>query len=331
MNTPRVSIGMPVYNGERYLADAIRSLLDQTFTDFELLIADNCSTDDTLKIANEFAAKDQRIKVVSREQNRGAIDNFNFVFRETGGEFFKWAASDDLCAPTYLEKCVETLDQTPDVTWCHCDSDKVDAHGNSLLGRLPENDPTVEVRGGKLCWKGFPRNEFANDSPAVRFREVILGTTWCVDSYGLFRRSVLEKSRMLINVYGAEKVLIGEVSLIGKYAHVYEPLFAQRIHEEASSAIASHAKQQEYMGAKRRSYLKTRFALFRAHLRSIHRQRLSWTNRIRSYWALTQYVFQFQKWLAKLGEMFSRKGIGGAGKQLLNNASAANKSDASAR
>ena len=313
---------MPVYNGEQYLSLAIESLLQQTFSDFEILIADNCSTDRTVEIAEQYAASDSRIRIIEREENRGAVDNFNFVFHETKGEYFKWAAADDFCAPSFIEKCFYALEKQPEAVWCHCDSDKVDSNGNSLLERLPANDPTVVTKNGKRSWKGFPRSQTDSESPALRFKDVLLGTTWCVDSYGLFRRSALEKTRLFIDTYGAEKVMIGELALIGKYAHVGEPLFSQRIHEQASSSLDSLEKQQEYVGVKRQSYVKTRFKLFCAHLQSIHRHRIGWWNRLRSYMALTQYLFQFRKWFGMIGKQFSRRGVAGAGKRLLKSAKA---------
>ena len=116
---PRVSIGLPVYNGERWLAEALDSLLAQTYSDFELIISDNGSTDDTQAICEEYAARDRRIRYIRQEINRGLAWNWNCVFEESAGDYFKWAACDDLYHPTFLERCVQILDQYPDVAWCH--------------------------------------------------------------------------------------------------------------------------------------------------------------------------------------------------------------------
>src|SRR5262245_57216615 len=93
---PRVSIGLPVYNGAKYLAEAIDSLLEQTFSDFELIISDNGSTDATPAICEEYAAKDGRIRFLRQEINRGLAWNWNCVLEESRGAYFKWAACDDL-------------------------------------------------------------------------------------------------------------------------------------------------------------------------------------------------------------------------------------------
>lgn len=318
MTSPRVSIGMPVYNGQTYLRKAIESILDQTYPDFELLIADNCSQDDTVAIAEQYASSDRRIRIIRRESNQGAVDNFNFVFRQTSGEYFKWAAADDWCAPTFLEKCVAALDSDPEAAWCHCDSDKIDAEDRSLIPQIPPTDPLLERHGEQLRWRGFPRPDSDHPSAAVRFHRVLLGTTWCVDAYGLFRRTALDQTRLFIDLYGAEKVLIGELSLIGKYAHVPELLFAQRIHDTASSSLESHEAQQEYAGIKRKGFFRTRLDLFAAHRRSIFRHRLSAWDRIRCGWALTSYLLQFGKWWKLLGDLRHRRGLGGGGRRLLD-------------
>src|SRR3954470_1068595 len=93
---PRVSIGLPVYNGQRFLAPAVSSLLAQTFADFELVICDNASTDDTEAICRRFAERDPRVRYHRNEQNVGAAPNFNRALALSTGQYFKWAAHDDL-------------------------------------------------------------------------------------------------------------------------------------------------------------------------------------------------------------------------------------------
>src|SRR4030067_476273 len=93
---PAVSIGVPVYNGELHMRAALEALLAQTFTDFELIISDNASTDNTELICREYAARDTRIYYFRHEKNQGASANFQFVLDQAGGEFFMWAACDDV-------------------------------------------------------------------------------------------------------------------------------------------------------------------------------------------------------------------------------------------
>ena len=113
VRNPKVSIGLPVYNGEKFLAEAIESILGQTFSDFELIISDNASTDRTEEIARSYAASDRRIRFVRQEGNRGASKNFGLVFELASGEYFKWAAYDDVLMPDFLTECVALLDDDP--------------------------------------------------------------------------------------------------------------------------------------------------------------------------------------------------------------------------
>jgi len=93
---PWLSIGMPVYNGEKYIREALDSLLAQSFTDFELIISDNASSDGTERICRDYAARDERVQYVRHAKNRGAIRNFQFLLDYVHGEYFMWAAHDDV-------------------------------------------------------------------------------------------------------------------------------------------------------------------------------------------------------------------------------------------
>lgn len=115
MTSVCVSVGMPVYNGEKHVAGAIRSFLDQEFTDFELIVSDNASTDRTGQIARDFAAQDSRIRYVRQSRNIGALANFTLVFEEARGEFFQWAAHDDLWRPFWLEDAFKVLRTDPEI------------------------------------------------------------------------------------------------------------------------------------------------------------------------------------------------------------------------
>lgn len=107
---PKVSIGMPVYNGEEFLRKKMDSLLSQTFTDFELIISDNASTDSTPLICKEYLQKDKRIRYTKQEKNMGVIWNFNFVLQQARGRYFLWTAADDIILPHFLEKNVIVLE-----------------------------------------------------------------------------------------------------------------------------------------------------------------------------------------------------------------------------
>jgi glycosyltransferase involved in cell wall biosynthesis len=112
---PAVTVGVPVYNSERFLAETLRSILAQTYTDFELVISDNASTDRTGAICEEFARADSRIHYVRRPQNIGLPRNYNSLVGLARGRYFKWSSSNDLTQPRFLAACVPTLDARRDV------------------------------------------------------------------------------------------------------------------------------------------------------------------------------------------------------------------------
>ncbi|MEM7452761.1 MAG: glycosyltransferase family 2 protein [Planctomycetota bacterium] len=319
---PVVSIGMPLYNAASFVGEAIESLLNQTFSNFELLIADNCSTDNTVEVCRRFAATDRRIRIIERETNRGAIDNFNFVFSETSGKYFKWAAFDDVCAPTYLEKCVDVLDFDPTIGWCHCRSDLIDENGDSWLEKLERDDPLVEsAKDGSRWWKGHPRKHFNASSPARRFEGVLLGTTWSVDSYGVIRRSLLEKTRMIVPLYGAEKVLMAEMSLYARSAWLNDMLFSQRVHAEASGNLTGRKQKRRFATAGRRSpFFSTRLSLLQSHAWSVMRSKLSFGDKAMCLGVIARYVLQPRKWISAIADVFSIS-RGNGGRQMIERAS----------
>ncbi len=124
---PVVSIGLPVYNGARFLAQALDSLLAQTYRDFELIISDNASSDATPAICADYAARDGRIRYIRQPVNIGAPRNWSFVVTVARGTYFKWASCNDLCAPEMIERCVSVLVQQPQAVLCYGRTSLVDA------------------------------------------------------------------------------------------------------------------------------------------------------------------------------------------------------------
>src|SRR6266568_1753449 len=110
---PRLSIGLPVYNGDAFLAESLEALLGQTFENFELIISDNASTDGTADICRSYAKQDSRINYIRQPRNIGCARNYNFLVEQARGELFKAAAHDDLYARDLLRLCVEALDENP--------------------------------------------------------------------------------------------------------------------------------------------------------------------------------------------------------------------------
>ncbi len=216
MTNPRVSIGLPVYNGEKYLEKALDSLLSQTFSDFELIIADNASTDATESICQTYCRADRRIRYIRNQSNIGAINNFNLTFSLAVGEYFRWATYDDIVLPEYLQRCVSVLDNEPAAILCHPRTIIIDENGDSVG---PYDDYL----------------DFRSDRPHERFRNYLFRpATLCNAIMGVIRRRELEKTPLLGNHLAADKVLLGELALRGKFYRLDEYLFLRRLHPEKS-------------------------------------------------------------------------------------------------
>jgi glycosyltransferase involved in cell wall biosynthesis len=214
---PRVSIGLVVFNGERFLSSAIDSLLAQTFSDFELLISDNGSTDGTQGIAGAAAARDERIRYVRHSRNRGLAWNLNFVVGQARGEFFMWAGHDDLHEPEFIERCVGVLVDNPGVVY---------AYGNTFL-----------IDGeGTVFGREINRFELGVRSPNRRFWEqlVVRGGQ---NFYGIIRSSVLRSIAPHGSIPWSERVMFAELSLHGRFALVKGATFYWRRHPEQLTAI----------------------------------------------------------------------------------------------
>lgn len=214
-NTPRLSIGLPVYNGEDFLERAIETLLAQTYTDFELVICDNASTDRTDEICRAFAARDARIRYHRNERNLGAMGNFCRVFELSSGELFKWAAHDDEHEPEFLARCVAALDADPTVVLVYTQFRAIDEH-----------EATLGIRSTGL--------DTASCRVARRFRELVRQDYPCVACYGVVRSEVMRRTRMLQNYADCDRVLLAEIGLEGRILELAEPLFVRREHRNRS-------------------------------------------------------------------------------------------------
>jgi glycosyltransferase involved in cell wall biosynthesis len=207
---PRLSVGLPVYNGERYLGEALDSLLGQTFHDFELIVSDNASTDGTADICLRYAEKDSRIRYVRQSRNIGLVANHDFVVEEARGELFKCAAYDDLYGRELLERCVEALDRDPDALLAHSWSAMIDASG-TVLGTFGQGVAMDSLR--------------APD----RFRNVLFDG--CHDyEYGVMRTRSLRRMMRRGSYHHADRTFNAELALYGRFQLVPEWLYFRREH-----------------------------------------------------------------------------------------------------
>lgn len=206
--TPLVGVGLPVFNGEKYLRGCLDSLLAQEYENFELTISDNASTDGTEAICREYAARDPRVRYQRAEQNMGAVWNFRRVVELSRGEYFMWAAFDDARAPQFIARCVAALELDQTAVMCCTNVRHINEDGleiNFTQGIRPS---------GATAWR--------------RMRAVARATFW-YDIYGLIRRSTLLRTTLPQRIWGFDVLLIAELCLRGPVLVIPEKLFSYRI------------------------------------------------------------------------------------------------------
>jgi tetratricopeptide (TPR) repeat protein len=209
---PLVSIGMPICNAETYLRQALQALLAQDYSNLELIISDNASTDSTGDICREFQKKDPRVRYVRQGQNQGAPWNFAFVVQQARGEYFMWAAHDDLWTSSYIRKCLAKLDSSPTAVLCCTEIIFIDGNG------VPNHEWT----------KNSKNIETQGMAPAQRVHELILRWGWFA-IYGLMRLEVTKKLTLGRSVFGCDVILLMELLMMGNVVKVPEPLFSYRV------------------------------------------------------------------------------------------------------
>jgi glycosyltransferase involved in cell wall biosynthesis len=214
---PLVSVGMPVFNGEKYLRRAIESILAQSYVNFELIICDNASTDRTQAICQEYAARDARVRYVRHPSNLGAGRNFDHCFHLARGKYFQWAAHDDMFVPDHLAHAVAALEARPEAVLC--------------VGGIVEIGPDDEV----IRTFSTDLNEMDAPSCVRRFACVIHTRHQCEDFFGVYRRSALLGTGLIGSYSGSDRVLLAEMALRGPWVRLPMPLFLHRDHAERAT------------------------------------------------------------------------------------------------
>jgi glycosyltransferase involved in cell wall biosynthesis len=203
-----------VYNGERFLARAIESILHQELCDFELVISDNASTDATAEIARSFAARDERVRYIRHDVNRGPAWNWSHLVLVTTAPLFKWASHDDELRPSWLARCLAALDEAPEAALAYTRRTRIDADGNVLA-------PSRQR----------PKRFLAPDAgPGERLADFLARTTSCIEAYGVIRRPALERTRLLMPFPASDRVLLAELVLQGHFVEIPDELFLHRDH-----------------------------------------------------------------------------------------------------
>jgi glycosyltransferase involved in cell wall biosynthesis len=229
VNSPRLTIGLPIYNGEAFVDQCIQSIVNQTYQDFELIVCDNASTDRTPELVEAWCSRDGRLQLHRASVNRGAAPNFNWCFELGRGELFKWCAVDDLMEPECVATCVAGLDASPEAVLAYPGAVDIDEAGASL-GEIYDNREHYE---------------FASSDVSLRFRDLICQGHSCISVFGVVRRSALQRSSLIGSYPASDKVLLAELGLQGPFVRVPGDLILHRQHKKRS--VTEHGTLRERM------------------------------------------------------------------------------------
>ena len=216
IDNPLVSVGLPVFNGEKYLSLTLNSILAQNYKNFELIISDNASTDGTQEICQEYCATDSRIIYHRNEKNYGAAPNHNIVFNLAKGKYFKWSGYDDLIAQNFVSKCVEILESYKEVVLCMPNSLLIDEIG-MLIGEFDYQFSPHIIE------------------PHRRFKDLLFHLKTGNLVYGLTRSEIIRQTALHGSYPSSDLVFLAELGLYGQFYIVPEPLFFRRNHPEQST------------------------------------------------------------------------------------------------
>ena len=276
-NSPLVSIGLPVYNGEHTIERAVESLLEQTYSNLEIVVSNNGSTDDTREILKKYQELDSRIKVFNSDVNRGSIWNFNKVFRESTGKYFMWASHDDHHDPRFVATCVQVMEKEKHAALC------------------APNMQMTAAGSDEIVWTSSMDSFKNKNSQGARYRETLRNFP-AVSIYGLFRRSLLEKTGLFPKVIGGDLLMIQELSFFGTFIGFPEILFTRCGRPKWNSI------NQDYMtffGRPKKPFWYSPFLMvFLSQIRQLHGAKLSLHQRF--YFIAILFHYQIEQFGLKL-------------------------------
>ncbi|MBY8978063.1 glycosyltransferase family 2 protein [Rhodobacteraceae bacterium NNCM2] len=273
-----MSIGFPVYNGQDYLERAIGALQEQSFRDFEIIISDNCSVDQTAEICNRLVAADKRIVYHHNPRNLGAAMNFNRVVAHARGRYFAWGNHDDLWEPTYFERCIEALEQDPGAVLAYSRSAKIDSVDTVVAVLQHDLGLTSESPAKRLRQY---HDIFIQTDRADGWRRHEIEGIW-TPIYGVIQTDALRSTGLIGSYISSDTVLLEELLLHGKFVEIPEVLFHKRDHEARSmrDSVAYAKRLAWFTGKEEQLFLFPRFRILFERLRNVFRTPLSFSARL---------------------------------------------------
>lgn len=211
-NNPQISILLPTYNRPELLKDAIKSVLNQTYTNFEFIISNNCSSNqDVDKICREYAQKDSRIRYFCQKENIGCKLNTAFCINQMKNNYFFVMADDDIIAPEFIEKCVDKLQKTKGTVGCWSKIKYIDEDRNPIIDNKLESNA-----------------DLTSNNPIDNIIKWTMLKHWM--GGGVFDYSIIKDcDTHYKKVFGWDVLLTSQILLLGKIARVEEPLYTYQI------------------------------------------------------------------------------------------------------
>jgi glycosyltransferase involved in cell wall biosynthesis len=272
---PRLSIGLPVYNGEKYVAESLEALLGQSFTDFELIISDNASTDSTGDICRRYEKQDSRVRYFRQPRNVGMAPNVNFIVGQARGELYKEASHDDLYATNLLESCVEALDEYPQVVLVHSWTATLDGSGNVTAAYE------------------YPLTTATPHAPE-RFRSMLFDSGGD-DDYGVMRMDVRRRIAPMGSHHHADRTITAEIALHGPFYQVPAWLYFRREHagQNGRASMRRRSANMDPRRANRWQHPAARLyaEYIGAYVSAIRRAPLSAADKRQCYRLLAEWLF----------------------------------------
>jgi glycosyltransferase involved in cell wall biosynthesis len=224
---PLVTIGIPLYNEEKFISQSLHSIFSQDYPNIEIIISDNASTDDTLKICNELSKEHPDVKINSFRENLGATENFAYVLREATGKYFMWASGHDLWDKNLISTCVHLLEKSDSFVIAFGSSEWIDEHGD----RMERSSGWTDTRGM---------------GDVARFFSIFWGNMHPV--LGLMRSSTLKEVMPIGSFVGSDLALLGALALKGHFVHATSTNWKRREfrHEQTHSQKVTRYKSREY-------------------------------------------------------------------------------------